>query len=65
MAVLADAGSRVPVHLEETARSYAIEWTASYCFEGDAFVVLHGPERRVILGYPVHEIAQAWQRTRR
>jgi hypothetical protein len=36
---LAKAGSRVAVQIVETVTRYAIEWTASYRFEGDAFVV--------------------------
>src|SRR6266568_6280305 len=36
---LAKAGSGVAVQIVETVTRYAIEWTASYRFEGDAFVV--------------------------
>ena len=62
---LAKAGSRVAVQIVETVTRYAIEWTASYRFEGDAFVVTDESGQRVILGYPVRELVQADQRTAR
>src|SRR5438874_13390599 len=62
---LAKAGSRVAVQIVETVTRYAIEWTASYRFEGDAFVVTDESGQRVILGYPVRELVQAEQRTAR
>ena len=61
----AKAGSRVAVQIVETVTRYAIEWTASYRFEGDAFVVTDESGQRVILGYPVRELVQAEQRTAR
>jgi hypothetical protein len=59
--------SRVAVQIVETVTRYAIEWTASYRFEGDgdAFVVTDESGQRLILGYPVRELAQAEQRTAR
>src|SRR5437763_16370169 len=36
---LATGGSRLAVQIVETATRFAIEWRASYSFEGDAFVV--------------------------
>jgi hypothetical protein len=49
----------------EKVTRYAIEWTASYRFEADAFVVTDKSGQRVILGYPVRELVQAEQRTAR
>src|SRR5438128_4412246 len=49
----------------ETVTRYAIEWTASYRFEGNAFVVTDESGQRVILGYPVRELVQAEQRAAR
>jgi hypothetical protein len=62
---LADAGNRNPAKIVETASRYAIEWTASYRLDGEAFVTMDGSGQRVILGYPVEEVALAQQRIRR
>jgi hypothetical protein len=62
---LAEAGDRKPVKIVETASRYAIEWTASYRFDGEAFVTIDGSGQRVIFGYPVQEVALAQQRIRR
>lgn len=59
---LAEAGSRLPVQIVETETRYAIEWTASYSFEDDAFVVMNGSGIRIIHGYPMGELAQAQRR---
>jgi hypothetical protein len=62
---LAEAGNRNPAKIVETASRFAIEWTASYRLDGDAFVTMDGSGQRVILGYPVEEVALAQQRIRR
>ena len=49
---LARDGSRLPVQIVETATRFALEWTAWYSFEGDAFIVTDGSGVRAILGYP-------------
>src|SRR5216683_6102234 len=56
---LAEAGNRNPAKIVETASRFAIEWTASYSLDGDAFVTMDGSGQRVILGYPVEEVALA------
>jgi hypothetical protein len=62
---LAEAGNRNPAKIVETASRFAIEWTASYRLDGDAFVTMDGSGKRVILGYPVEEVALAQHRIRR
>jgi hypothetical protein len=62
---LAEAGNRNPAKIVETASRYAIEWTASYRLDGEAFVTMDGLGQRVIFGYPVEEVALAQQRIRR
>jgi len=59
---LAEAGSRLPVQIVETETRYAIEWTASYSFEDDAFVVMNGSGVRIIHGYPMRELVVAQRR---
>jgi hypothetical protein len=59
---LAEAGNRNPAKIVETANRFAIEWTASYHLDGEAFVVMYGSGQRVILGYPVQELAVAQRR---
>ncbi len=59
---LAEAGERKPAKIVETPTRYAIEWTASYSLDGDAFVTMDGTGARAILGYPVDELAVAAQR---
>jgi hypothetical protein len=61
---LSKAGSRVAVQIVETPTRYAIEWTASYRLEDDAFVVVDGSGVRVIHGYPVRELMRAERRTK-
>ena len=39
---LAEAGNRNPAKIVETASRFAIEWTASYRLDGDAFVTMDG-----------------------
>jgi len=62
---LAEAGDRNPVKIVETANRFAIEWTASYLIDGDAFVTMDGVGQRVILGYPVQEVTLAQRRISR
>ncbi len=62
---LAEAGNRNPAKIVETASRFVIEWTASYRLDGDAFVTMDGSDPRVILGYPVEEVALAQHRIRR
>ena len=59
---LARAGSRLPVQIVETATRFAIEWPASYRFEGDAFIVTDGSGVRAILGYPIADLRAAERR---
>ncbi len=62
---LAEAGNRNPAKIVETANRFAIEWTASYRLDGEAFVTMDGSGQRVILGYPVQEVAVAPRRISR
>jgi len=62
---LAEAGIRNPAKVVETADRFTIEWTASYRLDGEAFVTIDGSGQRVILGYPVQEVALALRRIRR
>jgi hypothetical protein len=62
---LAEAGNRNPAKIVETANRFAIEWTASYHLDGHSFVTMDGSGQRVILGYPVQEVALPQQRLRR
>src|SRR5438128_1837901 len=62
---LAEAGDRNPVKIVETANRFAIEWTASYLIDGEAFVTMDASGQRVILGYPVQEVTLAQRRISR
>jgi hypothetical protein len=62
---LAEAGERNHVKIVETGNRFAIEWTASYRLDGEAFVTMDKSGQRVIFGYPVEEMALAEQRIRR
>jgi hypothetical protein len=62
---LAEAGDRNPVKIVDTANRFAIEWTASYLIDGDAFVTMDGSGQRVILGYPIQEVTLAQRRISR
>jgi hypothetical protein len=59
---LAQDGSRLPVQMVETATRFAIEWPASYRFEGDAFIVTDGSGARAIFGYPMADLRAAERR---
>src|SRR6266568_9269632 len=61
---LAEAGDRNPAKIVETDNRFAIEWTASYRLDGEAFVTMDGSGQRVVLGYPVQELALAQRRIR-
>ena len=58
---LARDGDPEPIHLEETATSFAIEWKGHYRIEGSAFVYADRDTGRIttVLGYPTQKIAQA------
>jgi hypothetical protein len=62
---LARDGGRVAVQIVETATRFAIEWTATYRVEDDAFVVTEGLRQRIILGYPIPDLVQAERRALR
>ena len=62
---LCKAGSRIAVQIVEAATRYTIEWTASYRFEDDAFIVVDGSGVRVIHGYPVRDLVRAMRRVTR
>src|ERR1700682_2403050 len=59
---LAEAGDRKPAQIVETPNRFAIEWTASYRLDGEAFVTMDESGQRVILGYPVEDVAVAQRR---
>ena len=59
---LAQDGSRLPVQIVETATRFTLEWTASYSFDGDAFIVTDGSGVRAILGYPIADLRAAERR---
>ena len=60
-APLARDGDPEPIHLEETATSFAIGWRGHYRIEGTAFIYADRDSGRVrtILGYPTQKIARA------
>ena len=63
---LANGGEDLPVHIEETDESFAIEWTHTYQIQGDTIVVMDDSGRgRAIIGYPVRAIRHADKRTRK
>jgi hypothetical protein len=57
---VAREGESLPVHIEDTATSFAIDWTGQYRIDGDAFVYMDKDARtvRTILGYPTRLIAE-------
>ena len=57
---VAREGEPLPVHIEDTATNYAIDWTGQYRIDGDAFVYVDKDAQRVrtILGYPTRLIAE-------
>jgi hypothetical protein len=60
-APLARDGDPEPIHLEETATSFAIGWKGHYHIEGSAFIYTDRDSGRVrtIFGYPTQAIARA------
>jgi hypothetical protein len=58
---LARDGDPVPLHIEETDTSFAIDWNGNYRIEGAAFVYTDRDTGRTttILGYPTDKLAQA------
>ena len=57
---VAREGEPLPVHIEDTATNYAIDWTGQYRIDGAAFVYVDKDAQRVrtILGYPTRLIAE-------
>ena len=62
---LAEDGSRLPVHIDETATRFAIEWNASYRIEDDVFIVTDGSGVRATHGYPIADLVAAERRALR
>jgi hypothetical protein len=60
-APLARDGDPEPIHLEETATSFAIGWKGHYHIEGAAFIYADrdSGQIRTIFGYPTQTIARA------
>jgi hypothetical protein len=53
-------GEPQPFRIIDSAKTFAIEWTADFAIEGEAFIVHERSGRTVtILGYPTAEIAAA------
>ena len=57
---VAREGESLPVPMEDTATSFAIDWAGQYRIDGDAFVYVDKDARtvRTILGYPTQLIAE-------
>jgi len=55
---VAQAGDPLPVQIEETDKTFAIEWMGTYRIDGPAFVYIEKDSKRVrsILGYPTRDI---------
>jgi hypothetical protein len=55
---VAQAGDPLPVQIEETDKTFAIEWMGTYRIDGPAFVYIEKDSKRVrsILGYPIRDI---------
>ncbi len=60
-APLARDGDPEPIHLEETATSFAIRWKGHYRIEGTAFIYADrdSGQVRTVFGYPTQKIARA------
>ena len=58
---LASDGDALPVRIEESETTFAIEWQGRYRIEGDTFVYEDNNARRLvaILGYPTKHILRA------
>ncbi len=47
------------------ATNFGIDWKASYCIEGDTFLVIdQSGQVKSIMGYPTREISQASNRAK-
>jgi len=56
---VAQEGDPLPVHIEETDKTFAIEWMGTYQIDGPAFVCTENSGRvRTILGYPTRLIVE-------
>jgi len=56
---VAQEGDPLPVHIEETDKTFAIEWMGTYQIDGPAFVYTENSGRvRTILGYPTRLILE-------
>ena len=56
---VAQGGDPLPVHIEETDKTFAIEWMGTYQIDGPAFVYTENSGRvRTILGYPTSQILE-------
>ena len=55
---VAQAGDPLPAQIEETDKTFAIEWMGTYRIDGPAFVYIEKDSKRVrsILGYPTRDI---------
>ena len=63
---LAAAGERLPFAISETSEHFAIEWPATFRFEGERMLVRDDAGgARTIIGYPSREITAAMARARR
>ena len=56
---VAQGGDPLPVHIEETDKTFAIEWMGTYQIDGPAFMYTENLGRvRTILGYPTRQILE-------
>ena len=62
---LATDGDALPVRIEESETTFAIEWQGRYRIEGDTFVYEDNKSRRLVAirGYPVKQIMRAINQT--
>jgi hypothetical protein len=59
---LARDGDPQPVHIIESAETFAIDWKMNYQISGDRFIVANqSGQSQTIIGYPIREIARAIQ----
>lgn len=57
---IARQGTALSVHIEDTDRNFAVEWTGNYHIDGDLFLYREkdSSNTRTIFGYPTARIAQ-------
>ena len=62
---LASDGDALPVHIEESQTTFAIEWQGRYRIEGDTFVYEDNKVTRLVAirGYPTKHILRAISHT--